>query len=309
MLDLDFAFFNLMHNERRGLFSQKSFLDRIAPVFFAPRVEKMIEIPDLQARGCNITIPLGVGNLTMLEPDTQKTMAEKSNHLVNDYQLSGLAVDRRLKPVRTRLLPETTLIFGDNFIKALAAALVARMLSRRQIKKVVIVGDMDHPERFAARICDYGLPVSIQSYHPSRYEVLNYRMLYEKGYAFATSYLDPHGWNRGDLVLVFDSEDLPPLNRTDAFCLRLDNDSRGLSPQLESGLLRHGMQSSLYNLAPIVESCLWAQAGFLNDYAEHATNGLMEYNVDIDEADKFVTLQTLGDSLGLWDIFLDTPAC
>lgn len=305
MLDLHFGYFNIMNNDRRGLFFQKVFLERMAPVFFAPRVEKLIEIRDLQARGCNITIPLGAGNLALLPPATRQVMAEKSRHLIDDYGLSGLAVDRRLKSLPAGCLPATPLVFGDNFVKALADALVARMVSRRDLKKIIVVGDLDNPLGFAARLCSYGLPVSVQSYHPSRYEVVSYKLLYEKGCALATSYLEPATWERGDLAIVFDGENLAGVHNSEAFCLRLDNSSRGWSPQLEYGLELNGIPGTLNNLAPIVESCLWFQAGFSQCYAEHARSDLQE---PVNEADSFLKLETLGDSIGLWDVFADAPA-
>lgn len=302
MPELDFGYFNILDSDRRGLFSQKLFLERMAPVFFAPRVEKLIEIPDLRARGCNINLPLGAGNLAVLEPETRQTMADKSLGLINDWGLPRLAVDRCLKESALQgLLPTGNLTFGDCFIKAMAAALVARMLSRREVKKIIIVGEVENPLAFTARLCQYGLPVSIQSYHPARYEVLNYRLLYEKGCPFATSWLDPGTWERGDLALVFDGENLPDIHKNKAFCLRLDNASRGWAPQLESRLERDGISSTLNNLAPIVESCLWSQAGFFKRYSEEARND------QHDEADDFAILEALGDSIGLWDIFTDGP--
>lgn len=305
MLELDFGYFNILDSDRRGLFSQKVFLERMAPVFFAPRVEKLIDISDLQARGCNITVPLGAGNLALLPPATRQVMAEKSRCLLDDYGLSGLAVDRRLKKLPPGFLPAAPLVFGDNFVKALADALVARMISRRELKKIIIAGELEDPLGFAARLCSYGLPVSVQSYRPSHYEVVSYKLLYEKGCALATSYLDPATWERGDLAVVFDGENLAGLHHSAAFCLRLDNASRGWSPQLEYGLELNGIPGTLNNLAPIVESCLWFQAGFSESYAEHARSDLQE---PVSEADSFLRLETLGDSIGLWDVFADAPA-
>ena len=306
MPDLDFGYFNILDSDRRGLFSQKVFLERMAPVFFAPRVEKLIEIPDLQARGCNINLPLGAGNLAVLEPETRQTMADKSLGLINEWGLPRLAVDRELKKSALQgLLPTVNLTFGDGFIKAMAAALVARMLSRRELKKIIVVGELANPLAFTARLCQYGLPVSMQSNNPARYEVLSYKLLYEKGCPFATSWLEPGSWERGDLVLLFDTDNLLDTRKTQAFCLRLDNASRGWAPQLESELEKGGIPSSLNNLAPIVESCLWSQAGFLKPYSEEARNDLQEPGK---LADDFTRIEALGDSIGLWDVFLDTPA-
>lgn len=305
MLDLDFGYFNILGNDRRGLFSQKLFLERMAPVFFAPRVERLIDIPDLGSQGCNITIPLGAGNLAALEAETRQAMAEKSQSLMDEYQLPRLAVDRRLKSSLNGWLPAGNLLFGDDFIKALAVALVTRMLSRRELKKLIIVGEMDNPLAFVSRLCGLGLPVSLQSYHPARYEVLSYRLMYEKGWAMAASYLEPATWEKGDLAIIIDDENLAGIHHTEAFCLSLSNDSRGWSPQLEHGLESSGIAPTLNNLAPIVESCLWSQAGFSRRYAEQASNDLWGLQA---ETDSFIRLEALGDSIGLWDIFRDAPA-
>jgi len=305
MLDLDFGYFNILDSDRRGLFSQKMFLERMAPVFFAPRVERLIDIPDLGSLGCNITIPLGAGNLALLEAETRQIMAEKSQSLADEYQLPRLAVDRCLKSLLHGWMPAGNLLFGDDFIKALAAVLVTRMLSRRELKKLIIVGDMANPLPFVSRLCSLGLPVSLQSYHPARYEVLSYRLLYEKGWALAASYLEPATWEKGDLAIIIDGENLAGIHHTEAFCLRLNNNSRGWSPQLEHGLESSGIVPTLNNLAPIVESCLWSQAGFSSRYAEHARS---EQWGPHDENDSFVRLEALGASIGLWDIFRDAPA-
>ena len=72
------------------------------------------------------------------------------------------------------------LIFGDEFIKALAYTLIKHFLSHRQISKVVLVGRYRWAG-FIEEVSNLQVPVSIQSTCPSRYEIMIYRLMYEKG--------------------------------------------------------------------------------------------------------------------------------
>lgn len=302
MLDLDFAFFNLNHNEKRGLVYRKYFLDRLGPVFFSPRVEKLIQLSELNFRGCQISMPLGPGNLSLMEPETRQLMIERSADIVRDYQLPIMAVDRRLKQQLLELSISFPLVFGDNFIKALAAALTSRILSRREIKRIILVGETDYFTDFISGICAHGIPLSIQSRFPAQYEVLTYRLLYEKGYAVSTSFLSPQGWDRGDLVFIFDPrEEGLAVAFPGVCCIRLTSNSCGLAPELEAKLSKNCLVNNLYNLAPIMETCMLAEAGFLSSGGERIwTNG-----ANLDEGQKFLGLNQVGAELGLWDLFLD----
>ncbi|MGS0763245.1 hypothetical protein [Syntrophomonas curvata] len=302
MLDLDFAFLNLNHDEKRGLVYRKYFLDRLGPVFFSPRVEKLIQLSDLNFRGCQISMPLGPGNLSLIEPETRQLMLNRSVDIAREYQLPGLAADRRLKQQLHELSISFPLVFGDNFIKALAVALTARMLSRREIKRVILVGETDYFSDFIGGICAHGIPLSIQTRFPARYEVMAYRLLYEKGYAVSTSVLSPQTWNEGELVFILDPrEEGVAVAFPRVCCIRLTNNSCGLAPELEAKLDRNGIVNNLYNLAPIMETCMLAEAGFLSSGGEKIwANG-----ATLEEGQKFLGLQQVGAELGLWDLFLD----
>lgn len=158
MLDLDFAFFKLNNDEKRGLFYRKYFLNRLGPVFFSPRVEKLIQLNDLNFTGCQISMPLGRGNMELIEPEKQQTMLKRSTEIVQSYQLPNMAVDRRLKQQLLKLSIGFPLVFGDNFIKALAAAITARMLSKREIKRIIMVGEVEHYAEFIGGISLCGVP-------------------------------------------------------------------------------------------------------------------------------------------------------
>ncbi len=298
MFELDFAFYNLKNADRRGIFCQKFILDRLAPVLFSPRVERLIDLRDLGARGCNIMLPLGPGNLRMLEPETQENIVNKSTAILEDFKLPAMAVDRRHKKQFSELFSNLPLVFGDNFIKALASVLVRETLSRRDIKKLVVVGDTDYFLDFISEISNLGIPVSLQSDHPSRQEILAYHLLYEKGHAVSTSYIKPQHWQRGDLVLMID-QDRQQLAITypQAFYLRLGNDVCNLALELEQRLQQNGIDRALHNLAPILEISLLAKAGIWDHDAEQ--------NKAKGEGQCFLFLQELGYELGLWDLFLD----
>lgn len=302
MLDLDFAFFKLNDDEKRGLFYRKYFLNRLGPVFFSPRVEKLIQLYDLNFTGCQISMPLGPGNMDLIELEKQQTMLKRSTEIVQSYQLPSMAVDRRLKQQLLKLSIGFPLVFGDNFIKALAAAITTRMLSQREIKRIIMVGEVEHYAEFISGISLCRVPLSIQTMFPAQYEVMTYRLLYEQGYAVSTSLLNPHSWEPGDLVFVFD-----PLREGLAVafpqvcCIQLTNNVCGLAPELEVKLGRNGIDSRLHNLAPIMETCMLGEAGILSPGGEqiraNAVNG--------GEGNVFLTLQQVGDELGLWDLFLD----
>lgn len=298
MFELDFAFYNLKNADRRGIFCQKFILDRLAPVLFSPRVERLIDLRDLGARGCNIMLPLGPGNLRMLEPETQENIVNKSTAILEDFKLPAMAVDRRHKKQFSELFSNLPLVFGDNFIKALASVLVRETLSRRDIKKLVVVGDTDYFLDFISEISNLGIPVSLQSDHPSRQEILAYHLLYEKGHAVSTSYIKPQHWQRGDLVLMIDQDRQQlALTYPQAFYLRLGNDVCNLALELEQRLQQNGMDRALHNLAPILEISLLAKAGIWDHDAEQ--------NKAKGEGQCFLFLQELGYELGLWDLFLD----
>lgn len=299
MDNLDFAFFNLKNTDRQGLMRRKFFLDRLAPIFFAPRVEKLIDLYDLGARGCNIMLPLGPGNLRMLEPENQEDIVHKSAAILEDYKLEGMAVDRRHKQQFLDLFSGLPMIFGDNFIKALASVLVRETLSRREIKKLIIVGDTEYFPEFVYEVSSLGIPVSLQNYNPCPYEVMAYRLLYEKGQAVSTSYITPQNWERSDLVLMFDPDGQQmAISSPQAFCIKLSNDAIGLARELEGRLKKNGIDWALHNLAPIMEISLLSKAGIWEPDAE-------QNNAKGDEGRRFLLLQKLGYDLGLWDLFLD----
>lgn len=295
MVELDFGFLNVLTDDRKGLVYQKFFLDRLAPIFFPLRVTRLLDIRGLDSRVCNMVLPLGPGNLQHLNPDKRQRMLEQSHHLVNDFQLLSLAVDRRLKKDFLQMECPYPIVFGDYFIEVLALVQTRRAIARYNVKKIVIVGESEHFPLFVEALAGFGLPVSIQSPHPTRYEVLAYRLLYEKGLAVTTSIFKPPHWEKGDLVVG-----LVPFQNGTAYPvwrLNLDDESRGWAPELDAELQRSGLDSGLHHLAPLLESTLLAKAGYFQSDEEASKLRMKEI--------KLAFLEELGSQMGIWDQFLD----
>ena len=301
MPEFDFAILNMLDHNRQGLAFKKYFLDRLAPVFFSPRVEHLIHFGDLGLSGCNVFLPLGVGNWKQLESGMRDHMWKKSEEILQDFAVANMAADRRLKKAFGPGESVFPLVFGDNFIKALAAVLVRHIIERRQVDKLILVGNMPELLPLLDSLVVYGLPISIQNQNPVRDEAIAWRLLYEKGWAVSNSYISPENWNRGDLIILFQ----PGYKRLamaspGSFFLELTDESRDLAPSLENALVRVGMDNSLPILAPILESILFTKAGILRCDAE---KNYLNYKPEIKSGDDLAMLIEAGEQLGLWDPF------
>jgi hypothetical protein len=242
LLDLDFAFFNMRDNNRQGLANRKTFLDRLAPLLFPPRVEKLIDLERLGVKGCNVKLPLGEGNWKSLNQDNRGLMIDKTAAILDEFEIDSLGVDRRLKPIFATQSHNLPVRFGDHFINALAAVLVDQAVKTHDIKKMVVVGQIPELASFLNFLGRYHLPISMQNYNPGRYEILAYRLLYEEGLAVSNSCLNPRLWGRGDLIISVDAKSLAMASR-EAFYIRLDDERFGLAPDLEHALQVAGLAS------------------------------------------------------------------
>ncbi|MDD4801763.1 MAG: hypothetical protein PHF24_02295 [Syntrophomonas sp.] len=290
MLDFDFAFFNMQENNRGGLANRKSFLDWLAPVFYSPRVKQLIHFGRLGLKGCNVRLPLGEGNWTILNPNNRGLMIEKTEAILKDYEIPRMGVDRRLKSLFLSQQHNLPVVFGDHFISALAAILIEKAIASQDIKKLVLVGDIPDLFPLLNNISRYHIPVSVQNYHPVANETTFYRLLYDKGLAVSNSFIKPQNWGPGDLIVSFEpgSRSLAVAS-PEVFAIRLDDDSSGLAPELEQVLIRAGLNPKMNTLAPILETCLLRKEGKLNS----------------DEEDGQQELIAVGDDIGLWEPFLD----
>lgn len=301
MLDLDFAFFNMREDNRKGLATRKSFLDRLAPFLFPPRVEHLIHFGRMGLKGCNVMLPLGEGNWSILNHENRDRMLEKTGAILDEYEVPRMGVDRRLLGLFSEYDHSLPVVFGDHFISVLAAVLIEAMISRHDIKKLILVGDIPLLEPLINHIASYKIPISVQNYNPGRYEIMTYRLLYEEGLAVSNSYLNPENWSKGDLIISVDADFRNlALASPQAFYLRLDNERSGMAPELEEILQGSGLSPQLYALAPILETCLLAQAGKTDLDGEEGC-----FNKAGTRREFHQEMIEVGHILGLWEPFLD----
>lgn len=313
-LELDFAFFHMREHSRRGLSGSKFFLDRLAPVLFAPRIEKLLELHGPGWRGCNLYLPLGVENWQALDPVGQERIIERSTDILYNCALNSMAVDRRL----TGALPdfgEISYCYGHSFMAALALVLTRQIFSRHPVERIIILGETPSFPFFLEQLQQYDRPVSIQTPCPAHYEVMTYRFLYEKGMAFSNSLIQPENWSEGDLILAFSEQhERMALASPGRYCVALYNDRQHLAPDLEVLLAQAGLPGCLHTLAPILETCLLQKEGFsmpdreLPDGLQTAIPSLFNEasGNTITEPD-FVRILRAGKEIGLWGAFLDKP--
>lgn len=294
MLNLDFAFFNLIEQDRQGLIYRKYFLDRLAPLLFTPRIQRLIEVPGLGA-GCNIHLPLGGGNFMNMHKEIRGQMMDKTRDILQELNISELAVDRRLKQNLQPWSKKLSLLFGDQFIKALAYTFIKESIERSAVRKIILIGEMAGAEDLLETVTTFRVPISIQTNLPANYELMTYRLLYEKGCAISNSFIKPQEWKHGDVVIAFDGVSSRFSMVAPGICYRsLTYETQNLAPELEAYLDRGGINPQLGTLAPILESCL-LPAGEMLPNSEHQLN--YQYT--------FLTIQQRGQQMGLWEHFLD----
>lgn len=300
MLDLDFAFLNLINRDKKGLFSRKFFLERLTPVFCNPRLERLIDLRNIDAKGCNIIVPLGEKNFQALNPGLKEQLIQKSFNIINSYDIQYMAVDRNLKEHLGQLGNNYSVVFGDNFIKALANVVINDILSKHAVKKIVVLGETEDFEDFLEVIAGYEVPISIQNQNPHQYEIMAHRMLYEKGCAISNSYLAPENWETGDIIVSFNQvKEGLVIGSPELYYLDFTNHSVNMAPDLERSLKVSGIPPSFHSLAPILETCLLAKAGIFN------LNEEQDKTITSNNGKFFLLLQEMGEELGVWDLFLD----
>ncbi|SHG44653.1 hypothetical protein SAMN02745221_00243 [Thermosyntropha lipolytica DSM 11003] len=295
MLKLDFAFFSLGDKERKGLAGNRLVLERLTPLFFSPRIEKLLYLPYVDKKGCSLKLHLGRQNFKILSPLKKQETMTKAQDLIRSYGLNILAADRRFKDDLLALSKHFMLTFGDNFIKALALAMTERYLSTKAVNRLVIVGRTDDFADLVEEFLKYNLPLSLQSLCPQEDEVMVYKFFYEKGYTLSASYINPEGWQAGDLLLFFDCDPCsfkPAL--PGVYKLVYHNYSLNLQPEWKEFMHKEGWDAQMHNMAPVLEACLLKEAGIREGESENYNAGKL-----------FTLLKALGDETDLWDMFLD----
>ncbi len=299
MFALDFAYFNLIDDEKKGLVFRKPFLEILTPIFFKPRLEKLIEMREIRAKGCNIMLPLGQNNFASLTTNLQEDLVNKSLNIMQEYNIDYMAVDRKLKVLLPELVAGLPVIFGDDFIKALANVVIRETLTRHMIEKIIFIGETEGFADFLEVIATYELPLSIQSYNPHQYEIISHRMLYEKGCAISNSFINSRDWEKGDMVVNFNSDaGALSLGSPSLFYFAFNDSRVGMAPSLEESLEISGINPGMHSLAPILETWLKIKAGLLEGNAEN--NKANDSN-----GKSFLHLQAIGEKLGIWELFLD----
>lgn len=295
MFNVDFAYFNMLETERGGLAKSRYFLNRLAAFMYFPRIEKFIDLGINDLQGCNLLLPLGKKDWYQLEEYRQVKILQKIDNLIDECSLKSLALNRNGKDFILSHRNDLIFTFGDIFIKLLVAVFIEDTLSRRDIKHIILMGEIPGLKNLLEYISKWGVPISIQNYQPHKFERITHDLLYHKGIAITNSQIKPQSWQKGDLVLGFDITGRRfALMSPDAFYLPLDNESRGLAPYFEARLMSAGLDSSLATLAPIMENCLLKNdTDFEIDEENNVKN--YYYNVLIDR----------GWQMGLWLAFLD----
>lgn len=295
MLKLDFSFFSLNEEDKRGLVYQKFWLDRLTPRFFSPRLEKLLYLPLLDKKGCSLRLGLGRQNFKDLSPLKKQETIAKAVNIISQYKLDILGVDRRFKDDMQILSNNFNLTFGDNFIKALALVMTERFLSDKEIDRLVLIGRLEGWSELLEEFLKYGFPLSLQSFCPKEDEVMAYKFFYEKGYTVSASYINPDKWQKGDLILFFDCRAGEfKFNSYGVYKLEYNNYSSALDPEVKQILAGSGIDYNMYSLAPVLEVSLLKEAGIWGSDEENYLMGK-----------DFLKIKKLGEMTGLWDMFLD----
>lgn len=296
MFRLDFAFFSLEEKEKKGLAGSSFLLNRLTPLFFSPRLEKLFYLPYVDKKGCFVKLNLGKGNFENLSLPKKKEALARALKIINEYGLNILAADRRFKDNLLYLSKHFALTFGDNFIKALALAMTERYLAQKEVKRLVIVGRTDHFPELVEEFLQYSLPLSLQSLCPREDEVMAYRFFYEKGYTLSASYINPESWQAGDLIIFFGCSSAPFIaEKPDIHRLEYHDYSLQLLPEAKEFMQQNGWQVQMHNLAPVLEACFLKEAGIYREGGEKYKEGKL-----------FTLIKDWGEGMDLWDMFLDS---
>ncbi len=295
----DFAFLNILSQDKRGPLYERFSKNRMGALFFSPRLQRLFRLSSLDVNACNIELPLGPHNINDLSPILQHHIHKMTNRLVEHYSLPVLACDRRLRPYFVANPPDFEVIFGDNFIMALASFLIEVSISRHELERIILVGGAADCAPILKCISRLGLPIIVQNLKPAASEAMLYHLLYEQGIAISTDVFKPRQWQRHDLVVFFDPElALMADNSNCGFCIKLYDNSSNLAPGLEQELDSYHLEHQMHHLAPILETGLLLKAGFFSSDTE--TNKF-EVASHVD----YGIIQNLGENFGLWDYFLD----
>ncbi|NSW82978.1 MAG: hypothetical protein HPY90_06820 [Syntrophothermus sp.] len=262
---MGFAFLDILPENRRGLLARELLRDRLAPLVLRPRAKQGVSLPELGLHTHQLLLPIGPGDWKVLKPETRLKLWTATQKTAKKIGGAVLAVNRGLRPLPSQnpeLFP-IPVSRGDLFVLALALIVVEEGLNRYGREKLWLVGDFPGLFGLISLIGRIGAPVAIQSFYPSRFETIAYRILYEQGMALSVSYFNPSNWGPEDMVLLFDPVYLPFAagagKARNVFIIDLTDDSRSHAPRLESWLGAQGVDPSLKTLAPLLEAWFWGR--------------------------------------------------
>ncbi|MDR1160484.1 MAG: hypothetical protein LBK69_07670, partial [Syntrophomonadaceae bacterium] len=265
MTDLDFAFINMLPQDKKRLGYKENLLNWVAPFFFMPRLQRLFRLKGLNTQGGNILLPLGPGQMAKMHEDYKKKVINYAFDFLSAYTLPVLAVDRRLKDIFSGNKNEYEIIYGDYFILALAYVLIHTTALKYPIDRIILAGSIDGCDEFLEAVCMLGLPVAIQNYNPVREEILAYNLLYSKGIALNVGFFDPYQITGKDIVIFFDSRLYEAaLSVPRKFYIQLTDSSKNLAPRLEQEFRLNQLDFHLHHLAPILETCLLLKEGYFS---------------------------------------------
>jgi hypothetical protein len=247
----------IVYKQQRGFLFRPEVLNRVAPLFFGPRLSRAIQLKDAGLNGRVLHIPLGCENWENLRPQIREEFGQRVQSLCRKQGIESLGITRglSLESLGSLALQSRS---GDKFITALALLKIEEVLGQTGGQRVILVSDQKLAFKLAVKVSErFKLPVFLQCANPSRHEATALRILHQEGLAISLGVLKPAKWKDDDIILLLDDSyaDLVSSTATGRQ-LTLAESSHGHAPQLEESLQRQGVDPALRNLAPLMEAFL-----------------------------------------------------
>ena len=191
---------NIIYKTQRGLLFKPAVLNRVAPLFFGPRLTRTIRLKGVGLEAREIHIALGNENLMGLSPQMREQLERRVQALCRHQGIETLGVTRGVKPESLNLLAQEGRR-GDRFIIALALLKIEEVLGKAGGQRVILVSDQKLAFYLAVRVSDrFKLPVLLQCRNPRQHEAAVLRMLHQEGLALSLAVLKPARWRKDDII-------------------------------------------------------------------------------------------------------------
>ncbi len=265
---MEFAFLDILPRDRRGLCTWAPARDRLAGILFRPNAKRSVVLRRLDLDTRRILLPLSSRQWQTLSQTTRLRLYASVERAAGSLRSRVLAVNRSLRlpevaatPGDSKVLP----VRGDTFIPALALAVAENEFGESGREKLWLVGDFPGMVPLISLTARLGIPVAVQTAHPSRLEPIAHRLMYEEGVAVSLGSFNPASWGKRDVVMIFEPAYLPfardAAREWNIPVIDLTDDSTSLAPRLESELQEQGIDPSLKTTAPLLEAWLWTRNG------------------------------------------------